>query len=187
VPSPSSAPTVKAARYVFPIAGCHASYGHAHHDYPATDIFAARGCRYVAVTDGRVDEVAAVDRWDTRRNAGDTRGGLSLSFVGTDGVRYYGSHFSRLGAGMTAGASVRAGQTLAYVGNSGDARYVASHVHFGLSWPTRPGVWWVRRGEIYPWPYLDAWRSGRQLSPRPAVYAKRAAVGVVPRCQVTCR
>ena len=35
----------------------------------------------------------------------------------------------------------------------------------------------VRRGEIYPWPYLDAWREGVAKSPAAAVAAKHARVG----------
>src|SRR4051794_33326509 len=43
--------------YVFPVR-CSVSYAHSHHDYPATDIMAARGCPVVAATNGRVDEVS---------------------------------------------------------------------------------------------------------------------------------
>jgi murein DD-endopeptidase MepM/ murein hydrolase activator NlpD len=174
------------SRYVFPVPRCRTSYGRSHHDYPATDVFAARGCAYVAVTNGRIDEVSATDRWDPKINAGATRGGLAVSLVGDDGVRYYGSHFSRLAVGVRPGLRVHAGDLLGYVGNSGDARAVSPHVHFGISWPTRPGVWWVRRGEVYPWPYLDAWRGHQDVSPARAVAAKRALLGVVPPCRVTC-
>src|SRR5207248_151992 len=76
----------------FPVRGCSVSYGHYHHDYPATDIFTQKGCAFVSPVDGRVDEVSYVDRWDPSVDAGSTRGGLSVSVVGVDGVRYYGSH-----------------------------------------------------------------------------------------------
>src|SRR5438270_13644224 len=50
-PSPTrthtTVPTVAHAIYAFPVR-CSVSYGHSHHDYPATDIFAARGCPVVA-------------------------------------------------------------------------------------------------------------------------------------------
>jgi murein DD-endopeptidase MepM/ murein hydrolase activator NlpD len=81
--------------------------------------------------------------------------------------------------------TVHAGQLIGEVGNSGDARYVASHLHFGISWPTGPGIWWVRRGEVYPWPYLDAWRAGIMLSPAAAVAAKHRQVGD-RGCTVDC-
>jgi murein DD-endopeptidase MepM/ murein hydrolase activator NlpD len=161
------------------------SYGHVHHDYPATDIFAATGCLVVSPVDGIIDEVTVVDTWDPKTNTGASRGGLSFSVVGFDGVRYYGSHLSVLAAGIGPGVRVRAGQAVGKVGKSGDARDVTSHLHFGISWPTGPGVWWVRRGEVYPWPYLDAWRKGIMKSPAAAVAAKHKQVGN-RGCTVDC-
>jgi murein DD-endopeptidase MepM/ murein hydrolase activator NlpD len=175
------------ARYVFPVRGCRVSYGHSHSYYPATDIFTDRGCAFVAVTDGVVDEVSRVDRWDPASDRGADRGGLSVSIVGIDGVRYYGSHLQSIAPGIAHGAEVRAGQLLGRIDNSGDARATPTHVHFGLSWPTRPGIWWVRRGLVYPWPYLDAWRAGRNRSPASAVQAAHAAAGSdIPPCRIRC-
>jgi murein DD-endopeptidase MepM/ murein hydrolase activator NlpD len=185
VPPATPAP-VAAQHYVFPIADCRTTYGRSHHDYPATDMFAAKGCAFVAPVAGRVDEVTYVDRWSSSTNRGADRGGLSVSIVGTDGVRYYGSHLSAIAPGIKPGVTVRAGARLGSVGNTGSARGIATHVHFGVSWPTRAGVWWVRRGEVYPWPYLDSWRSGGDRSPAAEVRAKRAAVGTVPPCRSYC-
>jgi murein DD-endopeptidase MepM/ murein hydrolase activator NlpD len=178
------------ARYAFPVqplASCKVSYGHFHHDYPATDIFAEHGCRFVAPTDGTVTEVARVDRWDPSSDRGADRGGRSVAMVGTDGVRYYGSHLERVAAGIAPGAQVRAGQLLGLIDNSGDARSTPTHLHFGISWPTRPGIWWVRRGVVAPWPYLDSWRAGGSRSPAPAVRAALADAGTPePRCRSGC-
>jgi murein DD-endopeptidase MepM/ murein hydrolase activator NlpD len=182
-PAPSRPATT---RYVFPIAGCAASYGRSHHDYPATDIFAAAGCSVVSPVAGRVDEVSYVDRWNPSTNLGADRGGISVSVVGVDGVRYYGSHLSSVAAGVRPGLSVAAGRLLGRVGNTGSARGQAAHLHFGISWPTPAGIWWVRRGEIYPWPYLDSWRAGGSSSPASAVFALRARLGVVPPCTSYC-
>lgn len=157
--------------YFFPVAGCIVSYTHSHHDYPATDIQARTGCKFVATTSGRIDEVNSIDRWNGRSDLGSQRGGLSISMVGDDGVRYYGSHLSKIAAGVLAGARVQAGDLLGYVGTSGDARGTASHLHYGISWPTKAGIWWIRRGELYPWKYLDSWRAGGDLSPKQAVAA----------------
>jgi murein DD-endopeptidase MepM/ murein hydrolase activator NlpD len=169
------------------VAGCRVGYGRSHHDYPATDIFAARGCAVVAPVDGRVDEVATADRWSAASDRGADRGGRSVSLVGVDGVRYYGSHLQAVASGIAPGATVRAGQLLGRIGNSGSARVTAVHLHFGISWPTRPGIWWVRRGMIPPARYLDAWRAGERLSPVRAVRAARAEAGrEVPACQARC-
>lgn len=172
--------------YVFPIAGCAVSHGAAHHDYPAVDIFAARGCAVVAPVAGRVDEVTWSDRWSSASNRGEDRGGRSVSVVGVDGVRYYGSHLESVAAGIRPGVVVVAGQRLGTVGDSGSARGTGTHLHFGISWPTGPGLWWVRRGMVAPQPYVDAWRAGHDLSPAPAVAAMRRRVGDHPRCTSYC-
>jgi murein DD-endopeptidase MepM/ murein hydrolase activator NlpD len=161
------------------------SYGHSHHDYPATDMFAPVGCAIVSPVDGVVDEVSTVDRWNPATNLGADRGGLSFSIIGVDGVRYYGSHLSVLNANIRPGVHVKAGQSIGKVGRSGDARGGPSHMHFGISWPTPHGWWWVRRGELYPWPYLDAWRAGIMRSPAAAVRALHRQIGD-HGCTVDC-
>jgi peptidoglycan LD-endopeptidase LytH len=174
-------------RYRFPVAGCRVQYGNSHHDYPAADMFTARGCAFVAPVGGRVDEVTRTDTWSQATDKGADRGGRSVSLVGVDGVRYYGSHLEAIAAGIAPGTRVRAGQVLGRIGNSGSARVTAVHLHFGISWPTRPGIWWVRRGMIPPARYLDAWRAGERLSPVRAVRAARAEAGrEVPACQARC-
>jgi peptidoglycan LD-endopeptidase LytH len=184
---PTTTTRATSARYRFPVAGCQSSYGNLHHDYPAADIFTERGCAFVAPVDGRIDEVARTDTWSPASNRGADRGGRSVSLVGVDGVRYYGSHLESVAPGIAPGVRVRAGQPLGRIGNSGSARPTAVHLHFGLSWPTRPGIWWVRRGMVPPARYLDSWRSGGNLSPVRAVEAARAEAGrEVPECQARC-
>jgi peptidoglycan LD-endopeptidase LytH len=174
-------------RYRFPVAGCQVRYANAHHDYPAADMFTGRGCTFVAPVDGRVDEVTRTDSWDPRTNRGADRGGRSVSLVGVDGVRYYGSHLEAVLPGVVPGLRVRAGQPLGRIGNSGSARVTAVHLHFAISWPTRHGIWWVRRGVVPPARYLDAWRAGDDLSPARAVRAAlRAAGSTVPPCRAYC-
>src|SRR5262249_24542268 len=73
--------------YVFPVVASNASYAHTHHDYPASDIIAPCGSKNLAVTDGVILEVNRVDTWHPKINAGATRGGLSVSLLGDDGVR----------------------------------------------------------------------------------------------------
>ena len=166
--------------YIFPVAGCEVNYARAHHDYPATDILAKKGCAFVAPIDGVIDEVNRVDTWSGKVNAGITRGGLSVSLIGVDGVRYYGSHLNSIYKTIEPGLVVKAGQRLGSVGSTGSARGTSPHLHFGISWPTPVDTWWVRRGAVLPWKYLDAWKAGKDLSPAKAVEAAKKKAGEVP-------
>lgn len=174
------APAQAAPTYLFPIAGCEANYARAHHDYAATDILTKAGCKFVAPIDGVVDEVNRVDLWKSPPNLGIDRGGLYVSIIGVDGVRYYGSHLRTIPASIQPGVVVKAGRLLGTVGSTGSARGTAPHLHFGISWPTPADIWWVRRGEVLPWKYLDAWKNGKNLSPVKEVAARKAKVGEIP-------
>ena len=174
------APAIAAPNYTFPVKGCEVNYSRSHHDYPASDILAKKGCLFVAPTSGVVDEISQVNEYSWQNNSGEFRGGISVSMIGDDGVRYYGSHFKKIFPEIVKGYRVEVGDRLARVGTSGDAGGLAPHVHFGISWPTKEKIWWVRRGEIYPWKYLDAWRAGKDLSPAKEVFAKLKKVGRVP-------
>lgn len=154
-----------------------ASFGRLHHDYPAADIFAPCGTPVVAPTAGVISEVTRTDRWSAKLNLGANRGGLSFSIVGADGVRYYGSHLRSLAESTVPGRRVRTGELLGQIGNTGDARGIACHLHFGLSPACGKGDWWVRRGEVSPYPFLKSWQSGRNRSPVKAVSSWRASHG----------
>lgn len=179
----TSAPVYAAPIYTFPVVGCKVTYAHSHHNYPATDILAPKGCKFVAPISGVVDEVNRVDRFTWKTNKGADRGGLFISIIGDDGVRYYGSHLSKIEDGMESGVRVSVGDVIGYVGATGDSRGLAPHIHFGISWPTpaQKNVWWVRRGELYPWKYLDAWKAGKDVSPATAVKALQKKIGTIPK------
>jgi murein DD-endopeptidase MepM/ murein hydrolase activator NlpD len=175
ISSASAAPV-----YLFPVAGCEVNYARAHHDYAATDILTKAGCKFISPIDGVIDEVNRVDTWKSPPNLGITRGGLSVSLIGADGVRYYGSHLRSIPASIQPGVQVKAGRVLGAVGSTGSARGTAPHLHFGISWPTPADIWWVRRGEVLPWKYLDAWKKGKDLSPVKEVLARKAKRGEIP-------
>ena len=163
--------------YTFPIAGCTVKYGKYHHDYPATDIDAKKGCAFVAPIAGVIDEVNIVDKWSGKTNLGADRGGLSISLIGDDGNRYYGSHLSKIEANIVPGYKVATGEKLGEIGTSGSAKGTKPHLHFGISYPTDKGVWWIRRGvglekgKTSPWKYLQAWQVGKDLKPKVVIPA----------------
>ena len=176
------APAQAAPVFIFPVADCAVDYARAHHDYAATDILAKKGCKFVSPVNGVIDEVNRVDNWSGKTNLGIDRGGLYVSIIGDDGVRYYGSHLSSVVASIQPGVVVKAGRVLGKIGSSGSARGTAPHLHFGISWPTptQPNVWWVRRGVVLPFKYLDAWKAGKDLSPVKAVAAAKLKYGEIP-------
>lgn len=124
----SSGSAVAAKGFVFPVDGPHSyinDWGFARsggRSHQGTDIMASRGTPAVAVVSGRV-----------RRTAyGSGLGGTIVWLDGNNGVSYYYAHLDGIAGGISAGTSVVAGQTLGYVGNSGNARGGACHLHFEI-------------------------------------------------------
>ena len=147
----------------FPIAsGVNASYARTHGEYPATDVFAECGSEVLAMATGVVQHVRRVDGYDSKTDNPALRGGKSVSIVGLDGVRYYTSHLDRID--VQVGQRVTAGGTVGTIGLTGDSK--ACHTHVGLSVLCPQTEWSVRRGVIWPWPYLDAWRKDQPKEPR---------------------
>ena len=154
----------RSLRRVFPVKG-NASYAREHHDYPAADIMAACGMPVVAVTDGLVLDAVTVDHV---RPGGERR--LHPGWPGRVGPGRRRRALLRLplspsiDPAVRPGERVSAGQELGTVGRTGNAS--ACHLHFGMSPPcARVGDWWVQRGVIWPWSYLDSWRDGGNKSP----------------------
>jgi murein DD-endopeptidase MepM/ murein hydrolase activator NlpD len=86
------------------------------------DIFAARGTEVVAVVDGIISYI------------GDQpKGGHCLWLTTESGASFYYAHLDRWAAGLYEGMEVQSGDLLGYVGNTGNAKYTPSHLHFGVS------------------------------------------------------
>lgn len=150
--------------YVLPVADtAAASWIDTHSTYPATDIFVGCGATLVAPVSGTVLEVRRVNSYDPAVDNPATRGGRSVAIHGYDGVRYYLAHFETIVDGLELGDAVTAGEVVGTMGRTGRAS--ACHVHFGISPPCPGKEWEVRRGVVWPYPYLAAWRKGEQLSP----------------------
>ena len=110
--------------------GAPRSGGRSHQ---GTDVMAPHGARVFAFVDG------VVSRESTSGN-----GGIQLYLQGDNGVEYFYAHLS--GYAVSTGARVRAGQLIAYNGQTGNARYTAPHVHFEV----HPGG----GGAVNPYPVL---------------------------------
>jgi murein DD-endopeptidase MepM/ murein hydrolase activator NlpD len=168
-PSPSAKKTFAApasgVTYAFPVKASDVAFHPTHSKYPATDIFADCGEPVVATTSGEILEVSTKDTFVKGEPDGPANGGLSVSLLGDDGVRYYGSHLSRIESGIKAGVRVEAGQRLGDVGRTGNANNVC-HLHYGISPPcAKTGDWKVRRGVVWPATYLTSWRKKGNSSP----------------------
>ncbi len=114
---------------------------------------------------GVVDFVSREDVYEQGSDRPEDRSGLAVAIIGDDGIRYYGSHLSQVADGIAPGVRVDAGQLLGLTGESGNAATTDAHMHFGISHPTTPDDWEVRRGEVYPQPYVEAWKAGENVTP----------------------
>jgi len=161
--SQQQAPARRRPTYVFPFADRTVTWDDWHADYPAADV---HGCDVdvLAPTTGIVTSVREVDTWDPEADEIGTRGGLTVTIVGRDTVRYY---FAHLGLVLVEpGQRVVAGEVIGVSGATGNARRSVCHTHFGISRPCVEHETELLRGEIRPWAFLEAWRRGEQASPR---------------------
>ena len=116
-----------------------------------TDVFGAKGTPLVAVVDGVIGSSFGPSG----------KGGYRLWVEGDNGFSYYYAHLNNdtpgtddgkggaataFAPGIAPGTRVTAGQTVGFLGDSGDAEPTPSHLHFGIT-PTG-GDW------INPYPYL---------------------------------
>jgi murein DD-endopeptidase MepM/ murein hydrolase activator NlpD len=86
------------------------------------DIFAPKGTEIVAVADGIVSYI------------GDQpKGGHCLWLTTENGSSFYYAHLDRWASGLYEGMEVQSGDLLGYVGNTGNAKYTPSHLHFGVN------------------------------------------------------
>ena len=109
--------------------GAPRSGGRSHQ---GTDVMAPHGARVFAFVNG------VVSRESTSSN-----GGIQLYLQGDNGVEYFYAHLS--GYAVSTGARVRAGQLIAYNGQTGNAQYTAPHVHFEVH---------MSGGAVNPYPHL---------------------------------
>ena len=114
--------------------------GRTHH---GTDIPAAAGTPVLAAADGVIEKLFA-----------SRLGGITLYERSPDRRwTYYYAHLSRYASGLAEGQAVKAGQVIAFVGDTGDAGPGNYHLHFGLT-RTTPNQHWYQGEDVDAFPYL---------------------------------
>ena len=149
-PAPTVSIAPNADGYVFPVFGQSSfsdDYGAPraitgwHH---GNDIFGAAGLPLLAVADGVLSKVGV-----------NAVGGNRLWLTDTHGNAYYYAHLSGYPAGVEDGLSVKAGQVIGFLGNSGQAITTPLHLHFEI----HP----AGGDSVDPFPYLSAWQQRASL------------------------
>ena len=127
----SASPNVnKASNLIIPVSGIRPeqlydsfgdsrSEGRAHH---ALDIPAPKGTPVLAATDGTIKRVFFSER-----------GGKTLYQLGADGKTvYYYAHLDNYANQIAEGSTVKQGEVIAYVGDTGNAGSGNYHLHFAM-------------------------------------------------------
>jgi murein DD-endopeptidase MepM/ murein hydrolase activator NlpD len=109
--------------------------------HEAVDIIAPRGQPVIAVEDGTIAKLFVSER-----------GGLTIyQFDPTEKYAYYYAHLDGYAEGLSEGQKVLRGQTIGYVGSTGNAP--SPHLHFAVFVLGPDKQWW--RGEpLDPYPAL---------------------------------
>ena len=140
-----------AARLVIPVAGVRErdlrdSYGAGRsggRQHKGVDIMAADGTPVLAAAPGVIVKLTS-----------SALGGISLYHRDLDGrTIYYYAHLRGYRAGIKEGDLVRAGDPIAYVGQTGNAPAGNPHLHFAVYTVTDPNRWWRGR-DLNPYPLL---------------------------------
>lgn len=114
--------------------------GRAHE---AIDIMAPRNTPVRAIEDGVIQKLFTSEA-----------GGLTIYQFEPSGMfTYYYAHLDRYAPNLHEGQQVRRGETIGYVGSTGNASPNAPHLHFAIFRQTPERQWW--KGEpINPYPVL---------------------------------
>lgn len=106
------------------------------------DIFAPHGTPIVSAADGVISQKSTSSLC-----------GLGLEVTDAAGTQYYHCHLSGYPEGIQIGTSVKMGQVIGFIGNTGNAISTPPHVHFefqpnGIPQPPKPQVdSWVKLAE----------------------------------------
>jgi len=149
--APSPPPLISPSGLIIPVAGVRAdqlvdtfsearSEGRVH---DAIDIPAPRGTPVLAVANGKIVKLFQSER-----------GGTTIYQLSSgEEFIYYYAHLDGYAEGLTEGRTVTQGETIAYVGDSGNAGAGNYHLHFSIAITSNPKRWW-EGVNINPYPLL---------------------------------
>jgi murein DD-endopeptidase MepM/ murein hydrolase activator NlpD len=163
-------PTLGPGAYVFPVDGqtdWGDTYGALRSDVPGgwhhgDDLFAPLGTPVVAVADGKVFSVG----WNRV-------GGWRLWLLDANGNQFYYAHLSGYTAAGRNDGTVKKGQVLGFVGNTGDAFTTLPHLHFEVH-PSST-LYLGYDGAVNPTSYLRGWPLAKNVVVPPPVRLPSAA------------
>ena len=114
--------------------GASRSQGRSHE---GIDIMAPRGTKVLSSTNGIITSLKS-----------NNLGGIVIWMMGPAGTYHYYAHLDGHKRGLKEGDYVKKGTLIGYVGNTGNARHTAPHLHYGLYLSGKG------RGAVNPYPYL---------------------------------
>lgn len=95
----------------------------AGHLHQGNDLMAPKGAPVLAIADGTITQTSPVEKG---------LGGITIWLKDANGTKYYYAHLDTIANGIAPGVNVRVGQVIGTVGNTGNARSTAPHVHFEI-------------------------------------------------------
>lgn len=158
--SPAAAPRDMSAGLIVPVQGIDVrtlrsnwgdERGGGTRAHQALDIMAPAGAPVIAAADGVVEKL-----YFSKGGGGVT---LYQRADGGDLMLYY-AHLRAYAVGLAEGRRVRAGETIAYVGDTGNAGAGNYHLHFAVA-RMAPGERWWQGTPVDPYPLLAGARSAR--------------------------
>lgn len=158
--APEAADDAPAPSLIVPVAGVdiaklRSNWGEARgggaRPHQGLDIMAPAGTPVVAAADGTVEKL-----YFSKGGGGVT---LYQRAAGGRWLLYY-AHLVSYAPGIAEGQQVRAGQTLAYVGDTGNAGAGNFHLHFAVA-RMAPGEGWWQGTPVDPYPLLAGGPSPR--------------------------
>ncbi len=112
--------------------------------HDAIDIMAPADTPVLAAADGKILKLFQSDR-----------GGTTIYQLSQDEkMVFYYAHLSRYADNLTEGSVVRQGQTIAYVGDTGNAGTGNYHLHFSIALVSDPQRYW-EGSYLNPYPLLS--------------------------------